>query len=125
MFYIKPILEYGDVIWDNCTLNDKNDLDKIQHEAARVVSGCTKLVSINSLQNEVGWESLSERRLKHKLILLYKMLHNLVPSYLADLTPPLVGNFTPYSLRNADQLRPPSARTSLYKDYFVPSVLRA
>ena len=32
--FIRPLLEYGDVIWDNCTQYEKNELDKIQNEAA-------------------------------------------------------------------------------------------
>ena len=40
----RPILEYGDVIWDNCTQYEKQELDKIQTEAARIATGTTKLV---------------------------------------------------------------------------------
>ena len=47
--FIRPLLEYADVIWDNCTRYEVNELEKIQNEAARVVTGATKLVSINSL----------------------------------------------------------------------------
>ena len=33
--FIRPILEYGGTIWDNCTQYEKAELDKIQNEAAR------------------------------------------------------------------------------------------
>ena len=36
--FIRPLLEYGDTIWDNCTLYEKRELDKIQNEAARIVN---------------------------------------------------------------------------------------
>ena len=39
--FIRPLLEYGDVIWDNCTQYQKNELDKIQNEAARIATGAT------------------------------------------------------------------------------------
>ena len=39
--FIRPLLEYGDVIWDNCTEYEKKDLDKIQSEAARIAKGAT------------------------------------------------------------------------------------
>ena len=26
--FIRPILEYGDVLWDNCSQYDKNELEK-------------------------------------------------------------------------------------------------
>ena len=44
MSVIKPIFEYGDVVWDNCTQQEKQDVEKIQLEAARIVTGTTKLV---------------------------------------------------------------------------------
>ena len=53
--FIRPILEYGDVVWDNCALYEKEDLEKIQHEAARLATGTTQLISINSLYNEIKW----------------------------------------------------------------------
>ena len=60
--FIRPILEYADVVCNNCTQYEVNDSEKIQIEAFRIVTGATKLVSINSLTNETGWESLSNRR---------------------------------------------------------------
>ena len=44
--FIRPILEYGDVIWDTCTQYEKQELDKIQTEAARIATGTTKHVSL-------------------------------------------------------------------------------
>ena len=56
--FIRPLLEYADVVWDNCSQYEVNELEKIQNEAARIVTGATKLVSINSLLLDVGWESV-------------------------------------------------------------------
>ena len=47
--FIRPILEYADVVWDNKTLFLINKLENVQIEAARIVTGGTRLVSINSL----------------------------------------------------------------------------
>ena len=33
----------------------------------RIVTGATSLVSIENLYRELGWETLEERRRKHKL----------------------------------------------------------
>ena len=49
--FIRPIIEYGDVVWDNIPQYLKNDLDKIQNEAARIVTGCSKLVSLDELKS--------------------------------------------------------------------------
>jgi hypothetical protein len=56
--FIKPNLEYADVLFYNCTQSDKKDLKQIQHEAARIIFGTTKLVSIDKPMNKNGWESL-------------------------------------------------------------------
>ncbi|XP_053402573.1 uncharacterized protein LOC128557930 [Mercenaria mercenaria] len=53
-------IEYGDIIFDNCTVQEKDLLEKVQYEAARIVTGATKLVSLHKLMQEVGWESLEK-----------------------------------------------------------------
>ena len=72
--FIRPILEYGDTVWDNMHEYYKEKLDKIQNQAARIVTGCTKAVSLSILSGESGWETLIERRNKHELILFFKTL---------------------------------------------------
>ena len=70
----------------------KDKPDKVQNDAARIVTGCTKLVSIVDLYREAGWETLDQRRRKHKLILFYKMMYGLAPNYLNNLIPLTVGS---------------------------------
>ena len=122
--FIRPLLEYGDVIWNNCAQYEANELEKIQYEAARIVSGATKLVSINALLKETGWEPLSSRRRKHKLVLFYKMVNGLCPDYLHSLVPPTIGNTSRYNLRNINDLQTVHAKTQLYFNSFLPSVIR-
>ena len=122
--FIRPVLEYADAIWNNCTQYESNELEKIQNEAARIVTGATKLVSINSLLSETGWETLSSRRNKHKLTLLYKMQNDLSPEYLCSLVPPTVGSTSSYPLRNADDLQILHTNSQLYYNSFLPSAVR-
>ena len=93
-----------------------NDLEKIQLEAGRIVSGTTKLVAIDRLYRELGWLELSERRKMHKLFLFYKMQNGLVPDFLTELVPSRVGDNTTYSLRNAEHLQQIHASSRLYFD---------
>ena len=39
--FIRPVLEYANVVWGNCKNYEKQELDKIQTEAARIVTGAT------------------------------------------------------------------------------------
>ena len=102
----------------------KNEIDKIQNEAARIACGSSKLVSLTDLHKEINWESLQDRRDKHKLILFYKMQNSITPQYLSDLVPQHVGSVARYNLRNANDLRTSESRTTLYYNSFVPAVIR-
>ena len=84
---------------------DPNDLEKTQNEAARIVTGATKLASIDSLHTETGWETLGSRRKTHKLTMFYKMKNGLCPDYLASLVSATVGSASTYHLRNSSDLR--------------------
>ena len=112
--FIRPILEYGDVVWDNCSQYEKQEIEKVQIEAARIVTGTTKLISLNLLYIEAGWDSLEKRRKYHKLTLFYKMINNISPSYLSDLVPQSVNSISHYNLRNADDLESVASRTNQY-----------
>ena len=59
-----------------------NKIENVQSEAARIVTGGTKLTYIQKIYKETGWEKLLERKEKHKLILLYKIVNNKAPGYL-------------------------------------------
>ena len=96
--FIRPLLEYGDLIFDNLTNFEQNELDKIQNGAARIVTGTTKLTSIENLYTNTGWQTLGNRRNIHKLMLMYKLLYSLAPSYLYSLLPE--NNNAGYTLRN-------------------------
>jgi hypothetical protein len=122
--HIRPLLEYADVIWDNCTLYEKNEIEKIHLEAARIVCGATISASRNTLYNETGWDSMSERRKKHKLIQFYKMYHGMTPAYLTQLIPTCTSDRIRPNTRHTSDVTVPPARTNLYRDSFLPSTIR-
>ena len=97
--YIKPILEYADVVWDGCSTDNTDRLERIQLEAARIVTGLTRSTHLERLYNEVGWFPLSQHRKERKLITSYKIIHGLAPSYLTDLLPQTIGSNIGYNLR--------------------------
>ena len=110
--FIRPILEYDNEIWDNCTQDEKDDLEKIQIEAARIATGTTKLISIENLYSEIGWETLETRRKKQKLVLFYKMINDLTPLYLSTIIPFTITETSHYNLRNANDIRTINTRTT-------------
>jgi hypothetical protein len=80
--FIRHLLEYGNVVWDFKTVYLTNKLESAQAEAANVVAGGTRLVSLSKLYGETGWEYLKIRREKHRLTYFYKMNNGLTPGYL-------------------------------------------
>ena len=119
--FVRPILEYGYFIWDNCTNEEKQKLESVQIEGMRIVTGATSLASIEGLYKETGWEKLEDRRLKHKLTLFYKMINRQCPNYLSNLIP--TDTRINYNLRNANNLQNIRCRTELYKKSFLPSTI--
>ncbi len=58
--FVLPILEYGNILYDNCLVADKNNLESVQINALnlRLVTGGKKGTSHHSLYNELGWLTL-------------------------------------------------------------------
>ena len=54
LIFIRPLLEYGDVVWDCKTVYLMNKLESVQAETARVVTRGTRLVSLSKLYAETG-----------------------------------------------------------------------
>ena len=84
-----------------------------------------KLVSLHSLYNEICWESLECWRNNHKLALLYKIVHNIIPLYLSSLLPQSVSNISRYNIRNSNDLQTTDTRTNQFHMSFLPSSVRA
>ena len=121
--FLRPILEYSSVVWDGCTQSEQDSLEKIQHEAARIVTGLTRSVSLSNLYKEINWLSLADRRKYHKLILTYKIKSGITPGYLNELFPSTIDTATPYPLRNSDDFVVLNRRTELFAKSFVPSAI--
>ena len=122
--FIRPLLEYGGVVWDSCSNENKRLIEKIQVEALRITTGGTKVCSLQKLYDDLSCETLEQRRHKHKLFLLYKIINNLAPNYLMQLLPPRVQQFSRYPLRNSEDFAIPVTRTTTYYNSFLPTALR-
>ena len=121
--FIRPLLEYGDIIWDNCCNYEKFEIEKMQIEAGRIITGVTKSCSKSKIQEETVWDSLETRRYKHRMVTFFKMVKRYAPSYLQFIVPPTVHQVSQRNLRNNQNLTVPRARTNLYNDSFITSYL--
>ncbi len=118
---VRPILEYGDTVFDDNSVLLSQRLEAIQLDAARTCTGAFLSTNSISLLDELGWNSLAERRKNHKLILYYKISNGLTPRYLQEHLPPRVAEISNYPLRNAHNRSLVPTRTARYKSSFFPS----
>ena len=88
--YVRPILEYANTVWDNCSIAESNLLESVQIDAMRIITGLRRGTSHIKLYRECNLETLESRRHKHKLILMYKIMNNLTPPYLFQLVEPIL-----------------------------------
>ena len=51
-------MEYGDLIWDNCSAGNSELLESVQYESDKVVTGAIAGTSSRRLRDELAWEEL-------------------------------------------------------------------
>ena len=92
--FIRPHLDYGDVIYDppsSATLSSK--IESIQYNAALTTTEAIRGSSREKLLQEFGLEYLHDRRSVRCLCLFYKVLLNKVTKYIYELIPPFRHSF--------------------------------
>ena len=121
--FIRPQLEYGCHIWDNCSKQDSDMLENVQLDMARIVTGARKGTSHALLYEDTNWQLLKERRHFFKFKNFIKVINGEAPAYLQSLIPGTVGSVRPIS-RNATNFINIKARTETLKTSFIPSAIR-
>ena len=119
---IRPIFEYGDIIYDNTTLKNKIKLDNLQRKAAIICTGAYRHTETQSLLHELAWEPLANRRNNHKVIQIYKIINGIYPKYLLDLISPIQNDA--YNLRNTHRFNTKTRRTEISNKSFFPAAIR-
>ena len=91
-------------------------MEKIQIQAARIITGTNNYAHKHLLYLETGWEKLSKRREFHRLILLYKILNGLAPQHLCNIFLSYTNFNNGYNLRhNNMQLIYSRTETEIYQ----------
>ena len=62
-------------------------MEQVQYQAALAITGCWHGSNRAKLYEELGWETLSDRRWSRRLIQLYKIRNNMTPRYLSKNLP--------------------------------------
>jgi len=96
---------YACEVWDGCTLENKDNLEKLQLEAARIITGLPSFTSRQSLYFETEWKNLDERRENRKLNIFFYKMHDVN----------LANQISNYNLRNNDNYLVPRCKLSVYE----------
>jgi hypothetical protein len=121
--YVRSVLEYGDVVYDNCFDYLKIQLEDLQIKALRCITGLTRSCSRHLIYIESGFVPLEERRRRHKLIMFYKIVNQMAPTYLTDILPRTVEHRNPYGVRGRGNITSILCRTQTYAKSFFPSTV--
>jgi len=119
--YVRPHLDYGDVIYHNQRKDLMKLLEQVQYKAAIIVSGCWQGTNRSKLYDELGWESLTDRRWARRMSTFYKIKKGIAPAYLSDHLP--ADNIIDISLRDRKS-RAPFCRTERYENSFFPYCIK-
>ena len=114
---IIPYFDYGDAIYGSACKTYIEKLQKVQNRAARIILKVKKEshVSVSEMHNALGWQFLDNRRNHNSIVLMYKVMHDLTPSYVRnefELAP------QHYSSRFGEKLLLPKPRTESLKKSF-------
>ena len=86
--FIKPHLDYGDIIYDRVyNTSFHQNIESIQYNPTLAIVGAVRGTSREKLYQELGLESLQQRRWYRKLCCVFKIINNQSLSYLFQLVP--------------------------------------
>ena len=98
-------------------------MEKIQIQAARIITGTNNYAHKHLLYLETGWEKLSKGREYHRLILLYKILNGLAPQHLCNIFLSYTNFNNGYNLRH-NNMQLIYFRTETFRSSFFPASFR-
>ena len=121
--FIRPILEYGNIVWIGANDGLLDKIDKIETRAMRLVTGATNRTNINSMYIDLQWQSIRSRRDFHALKMMFKIINRMCPEYLYNLLPRRTNDGHNINLRYPNRFIIPKTRVSLYKKSFFPRTI--
>ena len=123
IFHIPPAINgLFDNVGNNGALNAlMAKIESIQYQAALAITGTWQGTSRSKLYNELGFESLSDRRSSNRVIQLFKIKNNFTPDYLRHKLTPLAIENTPNA--NPNSFEEKRTRTIRYKKSFFPNAI--
>ena len=74
---IRPVIEYGDVLYDNCSLYNAQAIENFQRQAALLCTGGYRHTDYENLLIDLNCEPLADSHKQHKLVILYEIVNKI------------------------------------------------
>ena len=73
---VRPVLEYGSLVWDPYQQVRIQQIEAVQNKAARYVhQDWQRTSSVTAMKDSLGWLPLQNRRLVNRLTFMHKTIH--------------------------------------------------
>jgi len=116
---VRSSMEYASSVWSPHECKATDSLEMVQRRAARwVLHRYQRTASVTQMLSELSWLTLAERRRISRLLMLYKITHNLVYVPHAFLSRTASTQHTRFT--NTHTFAPFQPRTNYYKYSFFP-----
>lgn len=117
--FIQPIFDYCDIVWGSLNKEQSNHLQRLQNRAARVITRSSYDIRSADILENLGLDNLSNRRLKHSLNFMHKVVHGDAPVYLTDSITYVQNNDGRSHLRGSTNLHLERPRSEAMKRSFA------
>ncbi|KAK3095084.1 hypothetical protein FSP39_010107 [Pinctada imbricata] len=119
---VRSILDYASVVWDPYQRKDVDQLEGIQRRAARFVcNDYSRYSSVSKMMEKLKWRPLADRRRDLRLVLLYKIVHDLVAIPADSL---FEYNTRSSRTQHSKSIKVFSCNTEAFKNSFVPATIK-
>ena len=118
---VRPTLEYASTVWDPYHQTHIQSLEGVQRRAARFVKGNFYDRSpgcVTSMLRDLEWEPLATRRRNSRLVMMYKINHDLID------IPAATYLTTGDARTRGKKYRQPTTSRDVYKNSFFPRTIR-
>ena len=123
--FVRPHLDYCDIIFHaphkvsqlGLSLSTTmEEIEKVQYKAALAITGAWQGSNRSKIFEELGWESLSDRRMSRRILMMHKIVNNQTPDYLTAKLLPMARA----PIANPLSLREYRCRTGRFMSNFSP-----
>ena len=122
--HVRSHLDYCDSIYHIPPLENANNydvslnfqmkkLESLQYQAALAITGTWRGTNRDKIYEELGWESLQNRRMFRRLTQFYKIMNGMTPMYLVNPVPKPRQNL--YGFRSTNVIPSLTCRTERFK----------